>query len=89
MTRYSLSNEADILNRMDQMSDSLYRGLINRDDVAYSIRTVKNLLLEIYLIRQQLSSDEANVVDKEFEKAMIASENLQASLSAFEANKPI
>lgn len=88
MSRYSLSNEADILNHLDHMNESLYKGLVFKEDTEYAIKTIRNLMLELYLVNQKLDSREKTELDEELQIALAASENFTLTSESFESNKP-
>lgn len=88
MTNYSLSNEGDILNRLEQMKEDLYRGNVHKEDVEFSVKTIRNLLLELYLVKQELNPNQAKSVNEQLVTA-VTSNQVNETLSVFEANKPM
>lgn len=86
MSRYSLSSEADILNRLEQMKEELYRGKVHKEDVDFSINTIRNLLLELYLVKQELNPNQAKSVNEQLLTAVTSN---QVNETLFEANKPM
>lgn len=85
MTNYSLSNEGDILNRLEQMKEDLYRGNVHKEDVSFSIKTIRNLLLELYLVKQELNPNQVKSIGEQ----MAVANQTSDTLSMFEANKPM
>lgn len=85
MTRLALSDETEILNRLSYMDDNLYRGKVVKSDVEYSVKTIRNLLLELYLTRSYLDEEENDELNDRIVNAHKKSE----AMRMFESNKPI
>jgi len=85
MTRLALSDETEILNRLGEMEKNVYFGTLQFDDMNFSIKTIRNLLLELYLTRSYLDDEETDDLNERILAAQLISE----SMRMFEANKPI
>jgi len=86
MTRLALSDETQILNRLGDMDDNLYRGRVVKSDVEYSVKTIRNLLLELYLTRSHLDEDETDELNIGI---LAAHQGVSDAMRMFESNKPI
>lgn len=85
MTRLALSDENEILNHLDELEKSVHYGTLKFDDVAYSIKTIRSLLLELYLTRSYLDEEETD----ELNEKILISQNISEAMREFESNKPI
>lgn len=85
MTRLALSDETEILNRLDEMEKNVHFGTLQFDDVNFSIKTIRCLLLELYLTRSYLDEEDTEDLNVRIQAAQTISE----SMRMFEANKPI
>lgn len=86
MTRLALSDETLILNRLSHMDDNLYYGKVTKSDVEFSVKTIRNLLLELYLTRSYLDEDETNELNIGI---LAAHKGVSDVMRMFESNKPI
>lgn len=86
MTRLALSDENSILNRLGEMEKNLYYGTLLHSDVEFSVKTIRNLLLELYLTRSSLDEDET---DDLITSILAKQQNVSTSMRMFESNKPI
>lgn len=85
MSRITLSDEMSILNELSYMEERLYKGTTTELDVKYSIKTIRNLLLELYFVKQNLNPEEAEELDLHIKNAIAAS---NAAMRVYESNKP-
>lgn len=85
MSRLTLSDEMHILNELSYMEERLYKGLTTEEDVKFSVKTIRNLMLEIYLMQQSLNSEEKSELEMHIKNTLFAT---NAAVKAFEANKP-
>ena len=85
MTRLALSDETEILNRLNYMDTDLYHGKASVEDIAYTTKTIRNLLLELYLTRSCLDEDE----NDELNDRIVDAHKKSDAMRMFEANKPI
>lgn len=85
MTRLTLSDEMSILNELSYIEEALYFGRSNPEQLKYTVKTIKNLLLEFHLTKSFLSDTQLDEMDLHIRNAARESEAYQA----FEANKPI